>query len=350
MGRLASSRASGLAIGAGIENERSLKGGVMRKALNFFLFGLSWSLGLATALAQSYPERPVRLVVGFGAGGSADTTARTLAQKLSEHWGQQVIVDNRPGAAGAIAMQIVEKTARDGYTLMIGSATQFSVGPALGQAQYPSLANFTPIAKVVVAPAVLTVNPSVTAHSLQELIQYAKSRSAPLTFGSTGLSTPNHIAMTLIARSGGFEIVHVPYKGGAEVITAAVAGHVPVAMGSFSTALPHIKSGRLRALGVTESKRLSIAPDLPTIAESGIPGFEVSQWFGIFAPAGIPGAITEKIGTDLNTIVAVPDVKQRLEGLGLEVSYAGPKEFGSYVKSELARWTKLIKELGIKPH
>ena len=183
---------------------------------------------------------------------------RVVAQKLSERWGQQVIVDNRAGAAGVIGMQAAAKAQRDGYTLMIGSATQFSVGPALGagQSQYPPLSSFTPIAKLVVAPIVLTVHPSLPVRSFKEFMQYAKSRSGQISYASTGVGTPNDIAMTLIARSGGFDIVHVPYKGGSEVLVAAVGGQVPIALGSLATAMPHIKSGKLRALGRDRGKAI----------------------------------------------------------------------------------------------
>jgi tripartite-type tricarboxylate transporter receptor subunit TctC len=322
----------------------------MPKSLSFWFVCFCWNVGMVPAVAQTYPERPVRLLVGFAAGGSVDTTGRVLAQSLATRWGRPVVVENRAGAVGLIAMQIAEKAPTDGYTLMMGSASQFTVGPALegGQSSYPPLSRFTPIAKLVVAPAVLTVHPSLPIHTLKDLIQYAKSRPGPISYGSTGVGTPNHIAMALISRSGGFEVVHVPYKGGGDVVVAAVGGQVPLAMGSFSTALPHIRSGRLRALGVTESRRLSIAPDLPTIAESGLPGFEVSQWYGLFAPAGIPPALTKKIGADVAAIVVLPDVKERFESQGLDVSYAASAEFGAYIKAELIKWTKLVKELGLE--
>ena len=323
----------------------------MRTALTYLLACLCVQFGIRTAAAQQYPDRPVRVVVGFGAGGSADTTARVIGQKLSERWSQQVIVDNRAGAAGVIGMQVAAKAPRDGYNLMIGSATQFTVGPALAgaQSQYPPLSSFTPIAKVVVAPIVLTVHPSLPIRSFKEFMQYGKARSGQLSYASTGIGTPNDIAMILIARSGGFEIVHVPYKGGGEVIAAAVGGQVPISLGSLATALPHIKSGRLRALAVTEARRLSSAPNLPTVAESGLPGFEVSQWFGFFAPADIPRAVTEKVGADLSATLAATDVREKLDSQGLEVSFAAPAEFAAYLKSESGRWQKLIKELGIKP-
>jgi tripartite-type tricarboxylate transporter receptor subunit TctC len=189
-------------------------------------------------------------------------------------------------------------------------------------------------------------------NSLRELMQYGKARSGQISFGSAGVGTPSYIAMLLIARAGSFEMISVPFKGGNDVIVAALGGHIPVAIGTFSTALPHIKSGKLRALGITESKRLSLAPDLPTIAESGLPGFEVSQWFGVFAPAGIPPAVTQKIGAETGAILALLDTKTRFDSLGMEIAYAGPAEFAAYVKADLAKWIKQIKELGMqeKPH
>ncbi len=318
---------------------------------HFVLFAAAFAayLGSATAVAQPYPERPVRFLVGFVAGGAADTISRILAQKMGERWGQQIIVDNRAGSAGAISLQIAEKAPRDGYTLLMGSSTQFSVGPALQptRSPYPPLSSFTPIAQVVLGPIVLTVHPSLPVDSVKALMQYGKARSGQLSFGSAGTGTPSYIAMLLIARAGNFEMISVPFKGGSEVIVAALGGHIPVTIGTFSTAQPHIKSGKLRALGVTEAKRLSIAPDLPAIAES-LPGFEVSQWYGVFAPAGIPPAVTRKISAELGAILALPDIRNRYESLGMEIAFAGPAQFGPYLKSDLARWTSMIKELGIQ--
>lgn len=305
---------------------------------------------MAGAVAQTYPERPIRFLVGFVAGGAVDLTARTLGQKLSERWGQQVIVDNRTGAGGAIGMQIAAKAPRDGYTLLMGSSTQFTIGPAMqpGTSAYEPLGSFAPISRAVVSPIVLTVHPSVPARSVRELIQYAKSRPGQLSFASTGSGTGPHIAGVFFARSSGIDIAHVPYKGGGDAIVALIGGHIPISFGAISTALPHMKSGKLRALGVTEAKRLAIAPDLPTIAESGLPGFEVSQWYGVFAPAGIPGAIVKKLNGELAGILALPETRERLSSQGLEVAYAPPEVFGPYIRAELVKWTKLLGEMGIQ--
>ena len=308
------------------------------------------ALSPGIAPAQSYPERPIRFLVGFAAGGAVDLTARTLGQKLGERWGQQVIVDNRPGAGGAIVMQIAAKAPRDGYTLMMGSSTQFTIGPAMqaGPSAYEPLARFTPISQAVVSPIVLTVHPSVPARSVRELLQYAKANPGQLSFASPGSGTGSHIAGIFFGRSIGADITNVPYKGGSDALVALIGGHVPMSLGAISTALPHMKTGKLRALGVTELKRLSIAPDVPTIAESGLPGFEVSQWYGVFTPAGIPGAIARKMNDDLAGILALPDTRERLSSQGLEIAYAPSKVFGPYIRSELVKWTRLLREMGIQ--
>jgi len=302
------------------------------------------------ASAQNYPGRPIRFLVGFVAGGAVDLTARTLGQKLGERWGQQVIVDNRTGAGGAIVMQIAAKAPRDGYTIMMGSSTQFSIGPATqtGPSPYEPLASFTPISQAVVSPIILTVNPSLPVRSVQELIQHAKTRPGQLSFASPGSGTGSHIAGILFGRTIGVELTHVPYKGGGDAIVALIGGHIPLSLGAISTALPHIKTGKLRALGVTEARRLSIAPEIPTIAESGLPGFEVSQWYGVFAPAGIPGSIAKKLNGELGNILALPETRDRLLSQGLEVVYVPSEPFAAYIKAELKRWTRLLKEMGIQ--
>lgn len=314
-------------------------------ALLLFLLGAP-----GAAPAQGYPDRPIRLLVGFVAGGAVDLTARTLGQKLSERWGQQVIVDNRTGAGGAIVMQIAARAPRDGHTIMMGSSTQFTIGPAMqaGSSAYEPLTSFTPVCQVVLSPIVLTVHPSLPVWSVQELIEYAKARPGQLSFASPGAGTGSHIAGIFLGRSIGAEITHVPYKGGGDAIVALIGGHVPISLGAISTALPHMRTGKLRALGVTERKRLSIAPEVPTIAESGLPGFEVSQWYGVFAPAGVAGTIVKKLNGELASILNLPDTKDRLSSQGLEIAHSPPAAFGLYIRSELAKWTKLIKELGIQ--
>jgi tripartite-type tricarboxylate transporter receptor subunit TctC len=314
---------------------------------------------MSAANAQAYPDRPIRFLVGFVAGGAVDLTARTLGQKLTERWGQQVIVDNRPGAGGAIVMQIAARAPRDGYTIMMGSSTQFTIGPAMrgpalrgpamqpGTSAYEPLASFAPISQVVVSPIMLTVYPSVPARSVPELIQHVKAKPG-LSFASPGSGTGSHIAGVYFGRLTGAELVHVPYKGGGDAIVALIGGHVPISLGAVSTALPHMKSGKLRALGVTEAKRLSIAPDVPTIAESGLPGFEVSQWYGVFAPAGTPVAIVKRLDGELAAILALPDARERLSGQGLEVSYKSTGTFVPYIRSEFVKWTKLLREMGVQ--
>ena len=320
------------------------------KKCSLYLVSCFLFLEMAASGAQPFPDRPIRFLVGFVAGGAVDLTARTLGQKLSERWGQQVIVDNRTGAGGTIVMQIAAKAPRDGYTLLMGSSTQFTIGPAMqsGSSAYEPLKSFAPISRAVVSPIVLTVHPSVPARSIQELIQYAKTRPGQLSFASPGAGTGSHIAGVFFGRTIGVDIAHVPYKGGGDAIVALIGGHIPISFGAISTALPHMRSGKLRALGVTEAKRLSIAPEVPTIAESGLPGFEVSQWYGVFAPAGIPGAIVKKLNGELAGILALPETMERLSSQGLEIAYAPPEVFGPYIRSELVKWTKLLKEMGMQ--
>jgi len=232
----------------------------------------------------------------------------------------------------------------------MGSSTQFTIGPAMqaGPSSYEPLDRFTPISRVVVSPIELTVHPSVPARSIQALPPPAQTRPGQLSFASTGSGTGPHIAGIFFGRSIGVDIAHVPYKGGGDAIVALIGGHIPLSFGAISTALPHMRSGKLRALGVTEAKRLSIAPEVPTIAESGLPGFEVSQWYGVFAPAVIPGGIAKKINGELAGILALPETRDRLSSQGLEIAYAPPEVFGSYIRSELVKWTKLLKEMGIQ--
>jgi tripartite-type tricarboxylate transporter receptor subunit TctC len=247
----------------------------------------------AAAPAASYPERPIRLIVGFVPGGAADLVARSLAQKLAERWGQQVIVDNRAGAAGVIAMQIAGKAPPDGYTLALASSSQFVFGPAMqSDTPYDAVAGYTPVAQVALVPIVLTAHPSLPARSVAELIQRAKARPGQLSYASPGAGSGPHLAGVLFARAAGIEIVHVPYKGGSEALVALLGGHVQISFGAISTALPHVKGGKLRALAVTELKRLS--------------------------------------------------------GQGVEIAYFPADTLAAYVKTEQAKWTRLLKEAGIQ--
>jgi len=301
------------------------------------------------AVAQDYPARPIRFIVGFVPGGIADLLARSLGQKLTETWGQQVIVDNRAGAGGSIGMQIAAKAAPDGYTLLLGSSTQFSITPAMRtKLPYDPIRDYTPIAPAGLSPVILTVNASYPARSLQELIQLAKAKpNDVMSYGSTGYGAAPHIAAELLKRTAGIALTHVPYKGGSDAVIALLGGHVQMSFGAVSTAQPHMRAGRLRALGVTSLKRLAATPDVPTFAESALPGFDVVQWYGVFAPAGMPSAIAQKLNAVLVRALNATEFKEQFAGQGIAAFTATPEAFAGYVKNELARWTKMLKEMGL---
>jgi tripartite-type tricarboxylate transporter receptor subunit TctC len=310
---------------------------------------LAAALAPGVASSQEYPSRPVRFIVGFVPGGVADLMARSLGQKLSEAWGQQVITDNRPSSGGVLSMQITAKAAPDGYTLLLGSSTQFSITPALRpNLPYDPVRDYTPISRIAMTPVILTVQPSFPAKSIPELIQVAKSKPGQMNYGSPGYGGAPHIAAELLKGTAGLDIVHVPFKGGGESIVALLGGHLQMLFGAVSTSLPHVKGGRLRALGVTSAKRLTATPEVPTFAESGLPGFEVEQWYGIFAPPAMPPAITRKLNQALVRILEADQIRKEFSGQGIEVVSSTPEALTAYVKSERARWGKVLNDLGIK--
>ena len=290
-----------------------------------------------SAWSQQYPTRPVRFIVGFVPGGVADLLARALAQKLTDAWGQQVIVDNRAGGGGVISMQLVGKAAPDGYTLLMGSSTQFSINPALRpNLPYDPVRDYTPVSNVAITPVMLTVQAASTARTLPDLIHWAK-RDA-LSYGSTGYGGAPHIAGELLKRAADIPLTHVPFKGGGDSIIAIMGGHVQASFGAVSTAQPHLRGGRLRALGVTTQKRMAAIPDVPTFAEQGLPGFEVVQWYGVFTPAGLPPPVLQKINETLTRALGVLEFREQFGAQGVELLHSTPVAFAGYVKNELARW------------
>ena len=290
-----------------------------------------------SAWSQQYPTRPVRFIVGFVPGGVADLLARALAQKLTDAWGQQVIVDNRAGGGGVISMQLVGKAAPDGYTLLMGSSTQFSINPALRpNLPYDPVRDYTPVSNVAITPVMLTVQAASTARTLPDLIHWAK-RDA-LSYGSTGYGGAPHIAGELLKRAAGIPLTHVPFKGGGDSIIAIMGGHVQASFGAVSTAQPHLRGGRLRALCVTTQKRMAAIPDVPTFAEQGLPGFEVVQWYGVFTPAGLPPPVLQKINETLTRALGVLEFREQFGAQGVELLHSTPVAFAGYVKNELARW------------
>ncbi|HTD89780.1 MAG TPA: tripartite tricarboxylate transporter substrate binding protein [Burkholderiales bacterium] len=314
-----------------------------------FWFGVLTTMTEATVTAQTlYPAKSIRLIVPFAAGGASDFTARTLAHRISAHWGQQVVVDNRAGGTGVIGVQIAAAAAPDGYTILFASSSTFATAPALNpNLPYDPVKDFVPIALVVLGPNVLTAHPLVPVQSLNDLIRLAKARPGQITYASPGIATASHMAGLLFARSAGIDLLHVPYKGGGVAVNDLLAGQVQLLFGSVSTSSPLVKSGRLRALAATSMKRLATLPEVPTIAESGFPGYEVVQWFGVAAPAGLPRAIIMKFNQEIVAILAHSDAREALIKQGLEPVGSTPEMFSAYIKSERAKWTRVFKETGL---
>jgi tripartite-type tricarboxylate transporter receptor subunit TctC len=307
-------------------------------------------LAVQAVHAQAYPSRPIRLVVPFPPGGSADILGRALGQKLGEGLGQSVVVENRPGAGTAIAAELVAKAAPDGYTLMLGTVSSHAINPALNpKLPFDPLRDFTPIAPVASIPFALLVHPSVPARTVPELIGYARSKPGKLDYSSAGSGTSNHLAGELFEAMTGTYMVHIPYRGSAPALQDLVAGRVSVMFDLVLTAAPHVRSGAVRGLAVTGAKRSAALPDLPTIAESGLPGYEVSAWFAVFGPAGLPRPVVDRLNAEIARALAEPDLRQRLASQGAETLAGSPDEFAAYLKAEIAKWDKVVRDAGVRP-
>ena len=296
------------------------------------------------AHAQVYPTRPVRVLVGLGPGGGSDTVARIMTTKLTDMLGQSFVVDNRPSAGGAISSEIVAKAAPDGYTLLAMSPTHVITPSLRSNAGYDAIRDFSPIILTVYTPYVLSVRNSVTATNIKELIALAKAQR--LTYASSGIGGSNHLTAELFNHMAGVTMTHVPYKSGAQANSALIAGEVHVSFTAIGGLVAHIKSGRVRALGITSLKRSAATPDIPTIAESGVPGFEVVGWYGLGATAKTPPAIIAKLNTAANK--ALPELKERYANIGTEIAGGSAAEFAAYIKTEHEKWARVIKLSGAK--
>ena len=297
--------------------------------------------------AGDYPARPIRLIVPFPPGGS-DTVARLVAQKLSERLGQQIVADNRPGAAGVIGTQLATQATPDGYTLLFITAS-LTITPSFQKLPYDLTRDLAPIAPLATGPLLLVVHPAVAAKSVGELVALSKTAPGSLNYASTGTGSITHLAAELFRRMSGANMVHVPYKGTGPAQTDLLAGQVQVMFGVLAPALPFVRSGKLRALGVTSSKRSSLAPDIPTVSEAGVRNYEAATWYGMLAPAGTSAAIVQKLSGQIEAVLADSDIRARLTTTGFEAAQPmGPKEFGAYIAAEIRKWSSLIKEAGIK--
>jgi tripartite-type tricarboxylate transporter receptor subunit TctC len=297
--------------------------------------------------AASYPAKTIRIIITLAPGGGVDTSGRLLGQKFTDAWGQQVVAENRPGAGGTIAAELVARAAPDGYTLLMQSMSH-AITPALYKLSYDSIKDFAPISLFVQSPSVLAVHPSLPVKSVKELIAFTKARPNEILFSSSGSGSGQHLAMELLNRMAGLQLVHIPYKGTAPSILDLVAGRVSVTSASAISTMPHVRAGRLRALAVSSAKRSPSVPELPTVAEAGVPGFAVDQWYALFAPAGTPKEIVAKLYGEIAKAVANSETRERLLAMGLDPVGMPPDEFTEYVKTETAKWGKLVREAGIR--
>jgi tripartite-type tricarboxylate transporter receptor subunit TctC len=308
-------------------------------------------LAMATpALAQGYPDKPVKLIVSLAPGGGIDFFGRTIAPKLSELIGQPVVVENRPGGATNIAADTVAHAAPDGYTLLLSSVTTFAINPTLFKTlSYDPVKDFTPVSLSGTFQFLLVGNSEFPADSVAKFVSYAKANPNKVSFASSGPGSPHQLAMELFARRTHIDVVHVPYKGAGPAVQDLIAGHIPVMFLDVATALPHIKSGRIRAIAAASSKRLELFPNVPTISESGVPGFEASSWLGIVAPAKTPAPVIAKLNAAMNRVLADPDVRSRLAAAGAETTPGTPQAFSVYQAAEIQKWGDIIKRANITP-
>jgi tripartite-type tricarboxylate transporter receptor subunit TctC len=302
------------------------------------------------ALAQAYPAKPVRLVVPFPPGGSTDIVARIVAQKLSDRLGQQVVVENRGGAGGTIGAEAVAKAAPDGYTLVLGTTSTHAVAPNVyAKIGYDPVKDFAPISLVAVTPYLLVVNPGVNVKSLPEFVGYVKARPGKLNYASAGTGSTTHLAMEMLKGAAGLYIVHIPYNGNGPAGTAVIAGQVEILFGSLPAVLPHAKSGRVRPIAVGTPKRSPSLPEVPTVAESGFPGFDASLWLAVMAPAGTPAPVVDRLYKEIVAAIASPDAADALSKAGAEPITSTPAELAAMVKDGVEKYGKVVKQAGVKP-
>ena len=300
--------------------------------------------------AQAYPTKPVRIIVGFAPGGSTDVTARLVAQKLSDAWRQQVIVDNRAGAGGNIGAEAVARAAPDGYTLLLATTGVMAINHKLYRSlSFDAIKDFAPVTQIGALPLILIVHPSLPARSVKELIAIAKQKPGQLSYASSGIGSATHMTTELFCMMAGVNIVHVPYKGSGQAMADLIGGQVGVAFDQITSSLPQVQAGKLRALAVTSAKRFPSVPDLPSVAEAGIAGYESVSWNGIAAPAATPRDIVNRVQTEVARAIQAPDMKERFLKDGIEGIASTPDEFAAHIRAERAKWEKVIEKAGIKP-
>ena len=318
--------------------------------LGFLFAGLALSAAAlaAPAVEPDWPAKPVKILFGFPAASATDVIARAVGQKLSEKWGQPVVIDNRPGAGGNLGSEVAAKQPADGYTIFFGTVANAISTGYYSKLNYDYLKDFTPITLIATTPLVLVANPAVPVKNIKELIAYAKTNPGKLDFGSGGPGTSNHLAGEMFKSATGTDLVHVPYKGTPAAYADLMSGRIALMFDNIVPAMPHIKSGKLKPIAVTSAKRSPSLPDVPTVAEAGIPGFEAVSWIGALVPAGTPKGIVDKLHTDIVAVLHMPDIQERLGQLGAVVVGNTPEQFAAWNRSEIAKWAKAVKDSGAK--
>jgi tripartite-type tricarboxylate transporter receptor subunit TctC len=318
----------------------------MKQSIKFVILFIS---GITLAHAQSFPSKPVRIIVGFVAGGATDTVARLVAQQLSERLGKSAVVENRAGASGTIGADLVAKSPPDGHVLFLATQSTHAVAPyTLAQSPYDPVKDFAPVALVAQNTLLVVVSPALPVKSIKDLVALAKTRPGELNFATGGVGTSPHMSGELFKMAARIDMLPVHYKGDAAAVIDVIGGQVPVMFLNITGMLPHVRSGKLRGIAVTSGKRSTVVPEYPTIAESGLPGYEVVTWFGVLAPASTPNEIISRLNREIVQAVAVPSVKEQIFQLGLEIVASSPEQFADVLKSENARWSKLVRDLGLR--
>ena len=322
---------------------------LMKNGTSCLLCATLIAIPAGLALAQGYPSKPVRIIVPSSAAGGTDIVARIISPRLSERLGQQVIIDNRPGAGTMIGIEMAAKAAPDGYTILMAPST-LAINPAIyKKVPYDALRDFAPITQTISSGAILVVHPSVPVRTVKELIAFARARQGQLNYASAGAGTYPHMSMELFLSMAGLKMVHIPYKGTGPAMIDMLAGHVAVMVATILTGMPQVRGGRLRGLGLTSAQRNPIVPDIPTIAESGLPGFEAVQWYGALAPAQVPKDILARLHAEFARVLQAPDIKERFASDGADAVVTTPEEFGRYIRDETVKWAKVARAAGIKP-
>lgn len=318
----------------------------MQRIALVFAAALIFASGLAAA--QSYPTRPIRIIVPYSPGGSTDVVFRLLAPRLSEDLGQPVVVENRPGASSTIGLDLAAKSPPDGHTWGIANIAYGANPSLIRKMPFDSEKDLVPVSQVTIVTMILSVHPSVPARSVKELIALAKARPNEINFGSAGNGSANHLATAKFMHATGTKLVHVPYKGGGPAVVSLVSGETSMLFATIPSAIQHIQAGRLRGLAVSRAKRSAALPDVPTVAEAGVPGYEAIEWNGVMLPTGAPPPVIRRIHQSLARVLAIPAVSERIVGVGAEPVGSSPEEFAAFIRSELTTWAKVIKEVGIR--